>query len=285
MTCSKRALTATLSLTMLLAACNPGSSSIPPRLTGYSVVTGASATISADSAATIGAACAPGTVVMGGGVGVSGTSTAVVRTSAPITGGTGWTVTVANVRIIGGSITAVPMAVCADRPASYEIVTVNGGLNKQEVKSIEAVCPTAAHWATGVGVAGGEVRPFSQELIQQPAPERVRAGGRNYLSLPGKSSFDVFAICADFAALPKREIVLSTSVSVGPGSSARLTAACPPGKSVLHGAVGTLRDELTTIESMPASDGSSWNATVYNSETVSGSLSSRLQVVCVQTAQ
>jgi hypothetical protein len=192
---------------------------------------------------------------------------------------------VANTRLLGGSLTVTPFATCASRPAGYAVTTVARSLSRLEVNSFEAACPSAGHFASGVGVAtrGTDVRPFSQQIIQQPAPERVRAGGRNYLLLPGSSSFDVTSICADFTALPGREFVLSTSVGVGAQSSATMTAACPMGKSALHGAVGTLENALVTLESMPTGGGAGWAATVYNPELVSASLSARLQVVCIRT--
>ncbi len=271
---------------VMLAACPTTPVNLPTTLAGYAVVSGATATVSPNSAVTISASCAPGSVALGGGVSVGGATGAVVRSSAPLAGGGGWTVTVANVPLIGAAITVTPMAVCASRPAGYAINTVARSLSMFEVNSFEAACPTAAHFATGVGVATGgtDVRPFSQQIIQQPAPEKVRAGGRSYLALPGSSSFDVTAICADFTALPGRAFVLSTSVSIGAQSTATLTAACPAGKSALHGAVGTLENAIVTLDSTPTGGGTGWSATVYNPELISASLSARLQVVCVQTA-
>lgn len=270
----------------LLAGCPTTPVNLPTTLPGYAVVSGAAATVSANSAVTLSASCAPGSAAMGGGVSVGGDTGAVVRSSAPLAGGGGWTVTVANARLIGGSITVTPIAVCASRPAGYAVSTVNASLQRLEVNSFEAACPSATQFASGSGVAtgGDSVRPFSQQIIQQPAPERVRGGGRNYLLLPGRDSFDVTAVCADFTALPRREFVLSTSVSIGAQSSATLTAACPAGKSVLHGAVGTLENALVTLDSMPTGGGTGWSATVSNPELISASLSARLQVVCVQTA-
>lgn len=271
---------------VMLAACPTMPVTLPTTLAGYAVVSGAAATVPANSGVTISASCAPGSVALGGGVSVGGATGAVVRSSAPLAGGGGWTVMVANVPLIGGAITVTPMAVCASRPAGYAISTVARDLSTLEVNSFEAACPTAAHFATGAGVAtaGIEVRPFSQQIIQQPAPEHVRAGGRNHSSLPGSSSFEVTAICADFTALPRREIVLSTSVGIGAGTVATLTAACPAGKSALHGAVGTLENAIVTLDSTPTGGGTGWSATVYNPELISASLSARLQVVCVQTA-
>ncbi len=271
---------------VMLAACPTTPVTVPTLLAGYAVLSGAAATVSPNSAVTISASCAPGSVALGGGVSVGGDAGAVVRSSAPLAGGGGWTVTVANVRLIGSAITVTPMAVCARRPAGYAINTVARSLTRLEVNSFEAACPTATHFASGAGVAtrDTQVRPFSQQIIQQPAPEKVRGGGRNYLLLPGSSSFDVTAICADFTALPGREIVLSTSVGIGAQSSATLTAACPTGKSALHGAVGTLENAIVTLDSMPTGGGTGWSATVTNPELISGSLSARLQVVCVQTA-
>lgn len=282
----RRSVLVVIPCAVMLAACPTTPVTVPTTLAGYAVLAGAAATVAANSAATISASCAPGSVALGGGVSVGGATGAGVRSSAPLAGGGGWTVTVANVPLIGGAITVTPMAVCARRPAGYAINTFAGSLSMGEVKSFEAACPTAAHFATGVGVAtrGTEVRPFSQQLIQQPAPERVRAGGRSYLALPGSSSFDVTAVCADFTALPGREIVLSTSVSIGALTTATLTAACPAGKSALHGAVGTLENAIVTLDSTPTGGGTGWSATVHNPELISGSLSARLQVVCVQTA-
>lgn len=163
----------------------------------------------------------------------------------------------ANTRLIGGPLSVTPFAACASRPAGYAVTTVARTLSRLEIDSFEAACSSAAHFATGVGVAtaGIDVRPFSQQIIQQPAPERVRAGGRNYLLLPGRSGFDVTSVCADFTALPGRELVLSGSVGVGAQSSATIAATCPAGKSALHGSVGTLENALVTLESAPTEGG------------------------------
>ena len=270
----------------MLVACPTTPVTVPTMLAGYAVLSGAAAMVSPNSAVTISASCAPGSVALGGGVSVGGDSGAVVRSSAPLAGGGGWTVTVANVRLIGAAIMVTPMAVCASRPAGYAINTVVRSLSGLEVNSFEAACPTAAHFASGAGVATRDtgVRPFSQQIIQQPAPEKVRAGGRSYQPQPASSSFDVTAVCADFTALPGREFVLSTSVSIGAQSSATLTAACPAGKSALHGAVGTLENAIVTLDSTPTGGGTGWSASVYNPELISAALSARLQVVCVQTA-
>lgn len=282
----RRSALVVLPCAVLLAACPTTPVTVPATLAAYAVVSGAAATVSPNSAVMISAGCAPGSVALGGGVSVGGDTGAVVRSSAPLASGGGWTVTVANVRLNGAAITVTPMAVCASRPAGYVVNTVAYSLSRLEVNSFEAACPTAAHFATGAGVAtrGTEVRPFSQQIIQQPAPEKVRAGGRNYLALPGSSSFDVTAICADFTALPGREFVLSTSVGIGAQSSATLTAACPAGKSALHGAVGTLENAIVTLDSTPTGGGTGWSATVTNPELISASLSARLQVVCARTA-
>ena len=276
---------AAVPLAGLLAGCPTVPVTTPVTLAGYAVVSGAAATVAANSAVTVSASCAAGSVALGGGVSVGTDTAAVVRSSAPLAGGGGWTVTVANTRLLGGSLSVTPFAVCASRPAGYAVTTAARSLSRLEVNSFDSACPSAAHFATGVGVAtaGIDVRPFSQQIIQQPAPERVRAGGRNYLLLPGSSSFNVTSICADFTALPGREFVLSSSVSVGAQSSATMTAMCPTGKSALHGAVGTLENALVTLESMPTGGGAGWAATVYNPELVSASLSARLQVVCART--
>lgn len=280
-----RLILAAVPLAGLLSGCPTTPVTVPPRLAGYAVVTGAAATVAANSAVTVSASCAPGSVALGGGVSVGGDTAAVVRSSAPLASGGGWTVTVANTRLLGNSMTVTPFAACASRPAGYAVTTVARNLSRLEVNSFEAACPSAAHFASGVGVAtaGTDVRPFSQQIIQQPAPEKVRGGGRNYLLLPGSSSFNVTSICSDFTALPGREFVLSTSVSIGAQSSATMTASCSAGKSALHGAVGTLENALVTLDSMPTGGGTGWTATVYNPELISGSLSARLQLVCAQT--
>lgn len=282
---NRRTILAVVPLAGLLSGC-PTIPVTPASLAGYAVVSGAAATVAANSAVTVSATCAPGRVALGGGVSVGGDTGAVVRSSAPLAGGAGWTVTVANVRLIGGSLSVTPFVACASRPAGYAVTTATPNLSRLEVNSFEVACPSAAHFATGVGVAtaGADVRPFSQQIVQQPAPERVRVGGRNYLLLPGSSSFAVTSICADFTALPGREFVLSSSVSVGAQSSATLTAMCPAGKTALHGAVGTLENALVTLESMPTGGGTGWTATAFNPELVSASLSARLQLVCATTS-
>src|SRR5215207_1772872 len=99
----RRTTLAAIALAGLLAGC-PTAPVTPVTLAGYAVVSGAAATVAANSAVTVGASCAAGSVALGGGVSVATDTAAVVRSSAPLASGGGWTVTVANTRLLGGSL-------------------------------------------------------------------------------------------------------------------------------------------------------------------------------------
>ena len=270
----------------LLAGCPSTPLNLPTAMPGYQLVMPPGSMLGPNSTLSVSAACPQGKVAVGGGWSSNMDSATLMNTSAPLAGGGGWTVTASNANLIGSSIFLRPFAVCVNTPSGYAITSTAASLQNQEVNSFEAACPSATHVATGggIGTASGDIRTFSQGIVRQPAPERYRVGGRNTLLLPGRSSFTPSAICADFTQVPGLEIVLSTSASVGPRSTVSLTADCPNGKMVLHGAVQSLESGLMVIESFPVNVGATWAAMIHNPNLLGASMSARLQVVCASTA-
>ncbi|WP_341678463.1 hypothetical protein [Niveibacterium sp. SC-1] len=263
----------------LLAGCPSVPLNAPSVMAGYTVA-GPAGTMLGPGTFSLSAVCPAGKLAVGGGWSSSTNLATQMSTSAPLPGGRGWTVTASNANPIIGLFLR-PFAICVDPLAGYTITSPGGSLQSQEVKSFEAVCPSNTHVVTGGGIsaASGEVIPFSQGIVGQPAPERYRAGGRSIALLPGSSGFAPLAICADFTQVPGREILLSPSVSAGPLSSASLQVDCPNNKVVLHGAVLSLDSGLRVIQSHPVNGGPSWTATIYN-PILGAPMSGRLQVVC-----
>jgi hypothetical protein len=270
----------------LLAGCPSTPLNLPSTMTGYQLVMPPGSTLAPNSTLSVSAACPQGKVVVGGGWSSNMDTATVMNSSAALAGGGGWTVTASNANLIGSSIFLRPFAVCVNRPGGYAITSTAASLQNQEVNSFEAACPSAAHVATGGGIstASGDVRTFSQGIVSQPAPQRYRVGGRSTLLLPGRSSFTPSAVCADFTQVPGLEIVLSPSASVGPRSTVSLSADCPNGKTVLHGAVQSLDSGLVVIESLPVNLGATWGAMIHNPSILGASMAARLQVVCASTA-
>lgn len=270
----------------LLAGCPTTPLNLPSTMTGYQIVMPPGSMLGPNSSLRVSAACPQGKVAVGGGWSSNFDTATVLNTSAALPGGGGWTVTASNARFIGSPVFLRPFAVCVNTPGGYAVPSTAASLQNQQVASFEAVCPSAAHVATGGGIttASGEPRTFSQGIVSQPAPPRYRVSGRNTLLLPGSSGFSPSAICADFTQVPGHEIVLSPSASVGPGSMTSLTVDCASDKMVLHGAVLSLNSALVVFESFPVNGGGTWSAMIHNPNLLGASLSARLQVVCARTA-
>ena len=274
-------------LCLLLSGCPTTPLNLPTQLQGFAVAAPQGSFLSSNSSLTVAAACPAGTVAVGGGWSAGTDSATRVRSSTPLPGGAGWTVTATNARLLGASIFLRPFAICVTAPQGYALVSTAGSLQSQETNSVEAVCPSTTHVATGGGSAttSAEVHGFSQQIVLQPAPERYRVAGRSSLLLPGQSDFSAAALCADFTQVPGRELVLSPTVQVGPGSRATLSADCPVGKSALHGAVMSLASGLVTLESFPVNGATGWSAQAHNPAIFGGTLSARLQLVCASAAR
>lgn len=271
----------------LLAGCPGVPLNLPSAMTGYQIAMPPGTMLGPGASLTVTAACPPGKVAMGGGWSSNMNPATVLNTSAALPAGAGWTVTASNADLIGSSIFLRPFAVCVNTPGGYAITSAAASLQSGEVNSFEAACPSAAHVATGGGVAtaSGDVRTFSQGIVSQPAPARYRAGGRSTLLLPGRSAFTPTALCADFTQVPGHEIVRSASVSVGPTATRSLTVDCPNGKMVLHGAVQSLDSGIGVVESFPVNVGATWAAVVHNPNLLGAAMSARLQVVCANAAR
>jgi hypothetical protein len=227
------------------------------------------------------------TRVAGGGW-LSRDTDVILRASAPLPGGLGWSVTIARTRVFGQLMAWVEaFAICTEQRIGYNVVTTNGSVGGLSNVFAEMPCPRPADFASGGGVAVGnpDLRPFGQQIVGQPAPERYGVWVRSLQPATASATFTVSAVCADFTQWPGREILLSPAFSVASGADKTMTLDCPVGKSVLHGAVMHATGELVTMESFPVNNGAAWEARVHHSGLSQTAGNVRLQVVCVRATR
>jgi hypothetical protein len=105
------------------------------------------------------ALCPAGTVVLGGGVDIASTSTAVsVNSTMPFTNGNGWLAEVNNGG--GGPVSFQTMAICAKAPKKYVVITSASAPNAGQTQGFaQADCPS------GTAVISGGVRSDSSDIF------------------------------------------------------------------------------------------------------------------------
>jgi hypothetical protein len=249
--------------------CGGVDNSGPTAMTGYVIVTGNTATIGGTSGTTITASCPSGKVATGGGY-TTMNEAANVFDNVPASGGMGWTVSAKNENIIstGPAIVVTPFAVCVDRPAGYEVRTGSITLGHQHAADGEARCLDATYALLGGGVSTGDpqVHPFTTAAnFQATTPTWASAFKSNYsIALPSSSSATTTALCAGLSAAPGRAEVTSASTAIGPKSKATLSVSCPDGKKALSGGVTSGESPAIWFDSVPASGGTGWTASLHN---------------------
>jgi hypothetical protein len=251
---------------------NDGSApSGPAAMTGYVIITGTTATIGETSGTTVTASCPSGKVATGGGY-TTMNEAANVFDNFPASGGAGWTVSAKNENLVstGGGIVVTPFAVCADRPAGYELRTGSITLGHQHVADGEARCLDATYALLGGGVSTGDsqVHPFTTaSSFQASQPTWASAFKSNYsVALPSSSSATTTVICASLSAAPGRAEVTSASTALGPKSKASLSVTCPTGKKALSGGLTSAESPAIWFDSSPAGGGTGWTASLHNQQ-------------------
>ena len=259
---------------VVLPGCGSSSSTPtgPSSMTGYQIVTGGTATLSAQSTGTVTASCPSGKVVTGGGYTTMDYS-ANIFDSAPTSNGSGWTVAAKNESLVvtNPSIVVTPFAVCVNRPGGYEIRSGQVSLRHQQVLSGEARCQDATFNLVGGGVASGDpqVHFFTSNPGSTSQPTWLSAFKSNYsIVLPSSSSGTTTAICASLLEVPGHVVATSAPTVLGNTSNATLTVSCPTGTMALSGGVSSGESPAIWFDSSPATDGSGWSASLRNPQTV-----------------
>ncbi len=224
-------------------------SSILRRSLGIGLAVAAAATIATPAEAASPflrdtATCPTGKVVVGGGSQVVGEGTADFRTSlqesAPGTIGGGaqhlWLTAVRNND--GRPHTIGLFAVCAGKPAGYQVIHKDVVVPAGGFVRDTAVCPTGkVVLAGGTQVVGEGTRDFRTRM-QESAPGTI-GGGAQSLWLVALRNGDItkhtlrlYAVCA---SKPAGYQVVRKDVGVPAGGFLRSTANCPDGSVVFGG--------------------------------------------------
>jgi hypothetical protein len=175
------------------------------------------------------ATCPAGTVVWGGGVAFSHANgpSLTVNTSSP-NGSSGWEGWVNNT---GNTTVQFSVdAICADKPAGYQIVSREVSSPPLSQSHGTATCP-----APDVLLGGGALATtdLAADVLTSAWP-RTSAKFTGYLDngTTSASNLIVDAVCGHKPAGYK---IVSASVSLSPGATALDSIACPAGTSPLDG--------------------------------------------------
>jgi len=249
--------------------------------------------------------CPVGSVVLGGGAAVVGEGTADFHTklqeSAPgtVNGGAQdvWLVSIKNEDVGPHNIRI--FAVCATRPAGYEVVTSDvalapsGGFNRQSV-----ICPTGKSvLGGGVAVIGEGTGDFDTKL-QESAPGTINGGAQDVWAVAVKNedgtshTVRVAGICVPrpfgYEKIASGNIGLAAA-----GGFDRESILCPVGKSILAGGASVIGEgsadfDTRMQESAPGTIGGGaqdvWLASLKNDDVSGHTMSIRASCATVLRA-
>jgi hypothetical protein len=200
----------------------------PQSLTGWTLVIATEATMAPFSTVSTTAQCPTGKVVTGGG-GAAGPFGRIIS-AKPLADGTGFVALGYNDHLLDSSRVSA-FAICIDRPADYKVVEATKTLQRLQRGTVRATCPA------GTVLLGGGAEGSTDTYLASSAPE---AGGgawaallRNDLVLPGSDFIRSYATCASDTVVTGREVIVSPSVQIGPGSESEFRIKCSPGKKAL----------------------------------------------------
>jgi len=267
-----------------------GGSSSKAMMTGYQIVTGGTASLGNQGASTVSAACPTGKVVTGGGY-TTMNYAANVFESFPMSDGSAWTVSAKNENIVStgaGSIVVTPFAICVNKPVGYDVRTGSIELRHQQVADGEARCQDATYAMLGGGISGGDsmIHAFANKATSNAQPTWASSFKSNYPAVvPSSSSGKTFVICAGLREAPGRAEATSTPTVLGTQSNATLTVSCPSGTKVLSGGFSSAESPAIWFDSSPSSDGTMWNASLRNPQTIVDpvTVNATISVVCAKT--
>jgi hypothetical protein len=213
---------------------------------GRTVVFAASAADSTDRK-TVRAFCPSGTVVVGGGGALQATGREVVkfRTASPFQsvadGRTGYTVIAEELRPFSGNWSVAARAICAPRPAGWEIKSVTIASNSNSPKSAQVLCSAGRRpLAPGASVRGpSTVTPqvtLNGFMVNGARTGAFAIGTEVVAGFSGNWDMIVTVVCAN---QPAGYTLVENQVASGGQADTGVQATCPAGTTV-HGVGGLI---------------------------------------------
>jgi hypothetical protein len=235
-------------------------------LTGYTKVLSPTYSVAGSGMASGSVTCPGTTVPLGGGVTIAtGDLHDNINSSYP--SGQKWVV---RVNIGGPDNTTFQVnAICANRPAGYQIVSRTAAVLAHSKPIISAPCP-ASTFAGGGGVSG----PANLYVNLTDSYPFSNGGGWNggmSYDTSYTTSFTTYVICYGGAHVSVGSDIRQSAYSEDPSRSSPTVATCPAGYSVVSGgaqAAGRTGSSLYQTVNSSKPYGNGWVSFVNNNEAV-----------------